>query len=197
MKAILIPIVMALLGAGLGGGAALALRPEAPEDPDEAAHEDAAEEPAEAEPAAEDHGGHDHAAAAHEQAAPAPAAHGEAHGGEAGGHGAAPFADYYKISSQFVVPVIEGDRTRALVAISLSLDLGTGGRDAALNQEPRLRDALLRVMFDHANTGGFAAGYTGDHRLEPLRAALLEQARAILGPSLKDVLITDIARQET
>lgn len=188
MKAILIPLVMALIGAGLGGGAALALRPEAPEEPDEAARGDDAETPAEAKPGADDHGGE-----AHGEPAPAPVAH----TAQAGGHGAGPAADYYRISSQFVVPVIEGDRTRALVAMSLSLDLGTGGRDAALNQEPRLRDALLRVMFDHANAGGFAGGYTGDHRLEPLRAALLERARAILGPSLKDVLITDISRQET
>lgn len=194
MKAMLIPLAMALLGAGFGGGAALALRPAAPEKPDaphdaapEATSEPAAEAPeddGQAKPAPEE-------AAAHEEAAP------EAAKGGKGGDGDAAAATFHQLNSQFVVPVIEGDRTRALVAISISLDLGPGGPEAAADQEPRLRDALLRVMFDHANTGGFSGGYTADHRLEALRAALVERARAILGPSLQDVLITNISRQES
>ena len=52
------------------------------------------------------------------------------------------------------------------------------------------------MLFDHANAGGFAGGFTGEGPIEELRAALRESARAVLGPDARDVLILDIARQD-
>ena len=117
-----------------------------------------------------------------------------------GGHGSGAAADdgYVKLDSQFVVPVIEDGRTISLVVLALSLEVepGAGAREAVFAREPKLRDALLRVMFDHANAGGFSGGFTAEARIEGLRDALRESARAVLGPGLRDVLILDIARQE-
>ena len=201
MKGLLIPAAMALLGAGLGGGAATMLGQGADAEkavPEEAggAHAEAAEGHAD-----DDHGGGEpadgHAKDGPATDGPADAGHGGAAPAKDGhGSGAGAGGDYVKLPNQFVVPVIEGGRTEALVVLSLGLDVAPGVREAAFAQEPKLRDALLRVMFDHANAGGFSGGFTAGEPLERLRAALRERARALLGPELRDVLILDIARQD-
>ncbi len=52
-------------------------------------------------------------------------------------------------------------------------------------------------MFDHANVGGFAGVYTDAANLVVLREALMEVSQRIMGEKIKDVLITDIVRQDT
>jgi len=104
--------------------------------------------------------------------------------------------DYVRLNNQFVVPVIEGGEVGALVILSLSIEAVAGASEAVYAREPRLRDAFLRVMFDHANAGGFAGAFTAGGALELLRAALRETARAVLGDIAIDVLIVDIARQD-
>jgi len=42
-----------------------------------------------------------------------------------------------------------------------------------------------------------AGVFTQSSRMDPLRKALLEVAQSILGPSVKDVLVTNIVRQDT
>ncbi|WP_244614834.1 flagellar basal body-associated FliL family protein [Pukyongiella litopenaei] len=104
--------------------------------------------------------------------------------------------EFVKLNNQFVIPVIEGDGVDALVVISLSLEAGTGQREWIYRQEPKLRDAFLRVLFDHANMGGFDGRFTKAETLGLLRTALLEVAQMQLGDSVADVLITNLARQD-
>lgn len=186
MKGLVIPLAMALVGAGLGGGAAFALRP-AP------AAEGAHAEGAHGDRGAEDAHAEEKKAGGHAEEAKAEKGHGDAKSGHGDGKGD---AGYHKIASQFVVPVIEDGRTRSLVVMALALDIVPAAADAVLDEEPRLRDALLRVLFDHANTGGFSGPFTEVERIEVLRAALLERARGIMGADVEDVLILDVARQE-
>ena len=80
--------------------------------------------------------------------------------------------------------------------MSLSLEVTAGGTEAVYQKEPRLRDAFLRVMFDHANAGGFKGVFTDGTNLGALRRALFETAHNILGPGVVDVLIADISRQD-
>lgn len=105
-------------------------------------------------------------------------------------------AEYVKLNNQFVVPVVASDRIEALVVVSLSLETDAGLREAVYAQEPKLRDAFLRVLFDHANMGGFHGAFTRSDRLGPLRTALREVARGQLGAAVREVLIVDIARQD-
>ena len=65
------------------------------------------------------------------------------------------------------------------------------------SQEPKLRDAFLRVLFDHAHTGHFGTGYTETASLDLLRRNLLAVAKQLGGESVRRVLITEIARQAT
>jgi hypothetical protein len=101
-----------------------------------------------------------------------------------------------KLSNQFVVPVVRDDRVAAMVVMALSVEVTAGMTSTVFENEPKLRDALLLVLFDHANAGGFDGPFTELSNLETLRAALREAAQAELGADVVDVLITDLARQD-
>lgn len=166
----LLPIILAFSGLGVGVGAGLFLRPAA-EPGGHAAAGDAAD--AEKAPAA-DEGQDEGGETDHEQGA----------------------AEYVKMNNQFVVPVVQDGRVDALVVLSLSLEVEAGNSETVYLREPKLRDTFLQVMFDHANVGGFSGSFTDGSNLIVLRTNLKEAAAMILGTSVRDVLITDIARQD-
>jgi flagellar basal body-associated protein FliL len=145
----LLPLLLAIVGVALGGGAGHFLRPH-PEP------EDHAEDPA------------------HPEEAP----------------------EYLKLANQFVVPILQGGRVVSMVILSLSLEIAPGTGEQIYAREPKLRDAFLQVLFDHANMGGFAGDFTETAALDPLRQALREAAAATLGALVSDVLIADIVRQD-
>jgi hypothetical protein len=101
-----------------------------------------------------------------------------------------------RLSNQFVVPVVRDERVAAMVVLALSIEVTAGMTSTVFENEPKLRDALLLVLFDHANAGGFDGPFTELSNLETLRNALREAARQELGDDVVDVLITDLARQD-
>jgi hypothetical protein len=103
--------------------------------------------------------------------------------------------EYLKLNNQFVVPVVEKNEITSMVVISLSLEAKAGMSNQVYSMEPKLRDAFLQVLFDHANMGGFEGAFTRSDLLMPLRTALREAARRELGKGITDVLIMEIARQ--
>ncbi len=104
--------------------------------------------------------------------------------------------EFARLNNQFIVPLVEGDAVTAMVVLSLTLEVDPGGTVAVFENEPRLRDRILRTLFDHANAGGFDAGFTQNGTMSLLRTALMETARSTLGQVVHDVLIVDIVRQE-
>ncbi len=169
----LIPVILALVGLGGGVGAGLFLRPA---------------------PTAEEH--------AAEGADPKKAGeHGEAAAeGEAADHEGEPeegAPEYVKMNNQFVVPVVEDGRVAAMVVLSVSIEVEAGNTEAVYQREPKLRDVFLQVLFDHANTGGFSGSFTDGSNLIVLRTSLKEAAALVMGTVVRDVLITDIARQDS
>lgn len=105
--------------------------------------------------------------------------------------------EYVKLNNQFVIPVVEAGQVAALVVISLSLEVSAGNTQMVFEREPKLRDVFLQVLFDHANVGGFRGSFTDGSNLVVLRQALKEVAIPVLGDQLTDVLIVDIARQDS
>ncbi|MDT8857984.1 flagellar basal body-associated FliL family protein [Paracoccaceae bacterium Fryx2] len=105
--------------------------------------------------------------------------------------------DYVKLNNQFVVPVVENGRVASMVVLSLSLEAKPGSTDLIYAREPKIRDAFLQVLFDHANSGGFRGSFTDGSNLILLRKALLEAARTTMGDLVTDVLIADIVRQDS
>ncbi|WP_444667638.1 flagellar basal body-associated FliL family protein [Cereibacter changlensis] len=105
--------------------------------------------------------------------------------------------DYVKLNNQFIVPVVEEGRVASMVILSLSLEVTTGGSEKVYAVEPKLRDSMLQVLFDHANNGGFRGSFTDGSNLVLLRKALLEVGQSVLGEMVSDVLIVDIMRQDS
>ncbi|MCX7286971.1 MAG: flagellar basal body-associated FliL family protein [Rhodobacterales bacterium] len=105
--------------------------------------------------------------------------------------------EYVKLNNQFVVPVVTDGRVSAMVVLSLSLEVEPGTTEAVYEREPKLRDAFLQVLFDHANVGGFSGSFTDGSNLILLRTSLKEASALVLGTIVHDVLITDIARQDS
>ncbi|MEO1140542.1 MAG: flagellar basal body-associated FliL family protein [Pseudomonadota bacterium] len=104
--------------------------------------------------------------------------------------------EYVKLNNQFVVPVVADDLIDSLVVMSLSVEISQGQSEVIYTREPKLRDAFLQVLFDHANIGGFQGEFTNASNMDVLRVALTETARGIVGQAVLNVLITDIARQD-
>lgn len=192
MMRLLLPLVLLLVGIGGGvgagfmmGGGDVATAPEesdgAADDGDGAANEQAAADgEGDAENGDDDHSGAD-------------AGPGEPQSVEPTGAG----TEYVRLNNQFIVPIVRNGSVRSLVVMSLSVEVDIGQSGAVFNREPRLRDGFLRVMFAHANAGGFDGIFTEASAMEPFREALREAARGTLnGATVHDVLITDITRQD-
>jgi flagellar FliL protein len=178
----LMPLLIALLGLGAGVGAGLALKP-APQ-----------VATAECPPAAEAE-----AAEGSADSAACPA-------GEADPFAPAPPKEkkkaeelaYVEIDKPFVVPIFAGEKVTAMVVLSLSVETDAEGAHDVEAVEPRLRDGFLKVMFRHANSGGFDGSFTTGRKMADLKSALLATAREVMGgPAVEEVLITEIARQDS
>ena len=105
--------------------------------------------------------------------------------------------EYVRLNNQFIVPIVRDGSVRSLVVLGLSVEVLTGGSAEIFNREPRIRDSFLRVLFAHANAGGFDGNFTEAAQLAPLREGLVEVLEGILGGEIVyDVLITDITRQD-
>jgi len=105
-------------------------------------------------------------------------------------------AEFVRLNNQFVVPVLRDGAVTALVILSLTIEAKPGSREEVFAQEPKLRDALLSTLFDHANAGGFSGVFTETQTLGSLRRSLGETARAVLPEIAKGVLIMDLVRQD-
>ncbi|MFN4058276.1 MAG: flagellar basal body-associated protein FliL [Roseinatronobacter sp.] len=101
----------------------------------------------------------------------------------------------HEIKNQFMVPLVEGNRIASIVLISLALDVPESAKAQVAQAEPRLRDRMLQVMFDHANLGLFEGVFTSNNNMGLLRRSLLEAAQATVGrDAVRGVLITEILR---
>jgi hypothetical protein len=105
-------------------------------------------------------------------------------------------SEFSKFDKQFVIPVMKSDKVASIIVVSISLEIAPGSGDRVSAREPKLRDLFLRVMFDHASMGGFRGAFTAPDTLDILRTALRETAKKELGADIRDVLITDIGRQD-
>jgi len=177
MKLIL-PLILLLLGIGGGVGAGMLLIPP-PIEPEAALG-----------PCGELPGAETEAAHAGDGQMAADAVHGDDSPVAPAGR------EYARINNQFVVPLVSEGGVTALMVMALSVEVLIGSRDLVFTHEPKLRDAFLQVMFDHANIGGFDGTFTSSSNMSSLRNALRSAARDALGEQVTDVLIVEIVRQD-
>lgn len=103
---------------------------------------------------------------------------------------------YVSIGTQTIIPVVEGERTRALMLFELAVDVDPSAHDQAVMLEPRLRDAFLRELLKMSSTGAFSETYTEDWVIDELRKNLGNAARRFLGDGMREILVLDVIRQE-
>ncbi len=168
----LLPVLLVLIGIGGGGGAGYVLRPAPVEQP---ASETGEAHETDAHSADSHDGGHKDDG--HSEEADLPA--------------------YVKLNNQFIVPVVYQDEVSALVVLSLTLETTADATTSLYNQEPKIRDMALRVLFNHAYSGGFDGHFTTPEKLDVLRMNLRDAVNELSGGKVHDVLITDIIRQDT
>lgn len=129
------------------------------------------------------HGGGSHGAASH------------GGGSHRGGSAATGDTTWFQFPQQFFVPVMRNGRLESTMVLSLSLEIPAAAAETAYAHEIKLRDAMLRQLLIHANTGGFDGNFTAEPQLRTLRADLVKTAQATI-PEVGAVLIGDIARQD-
>lgn len=164
----LLPVLLALVGTGIGIGAGVALRP--PPEP-----------PMEIHPC----GPGDDMMAEETETEPAEEEVTDSTQNE-----------FVRFSNQFVVSVVDDDKIVALVVMSLNVEVLPGNTEEVFRQQPKLRDAFLQIMFNHANIGGFDGAFTDTNKMTLLRNALLETARRQLGEPIVAIHIQDLVRQD-
>ncbi len=103
---------------------------------------------------------------------------------------------YAELNRQFVIPILDQERVVALVVSSLAVEVAEGATETVFEREPKLRDAFLEVFFVHAHGGGFDGEFTSSRAIQELKDKLREAALPIMGAELRNVLITEIVRQE-
>lgn len=171
MKKILIPVILTILGAGAGIGTGYVLGPKTPEQEAQTEGKVATQNPENKAENTQETQGESNALPSDN-------------------------ANYFKIQNQFIVPIIHHGKMTGMVLMSLAIEADPSLRDAIFKHEPKLRDAFLRVMFDHANIGGFDGNFTENGPMQLLDESLLRVAQGMIGIGIRDVLILEIARQE-
>ncbi len=120
----------------------------------------------------------------------------DGHGGDdPSGGGESTEAAWFQFPTQFFVPLMRQGDLRDVMILTVTLQTESASLDALSKKEHTLRDALLRQLMIHANTGGFDGNFTADRNLVTLREGLLQAAKTATDVPVTAVLIEDIARQ--
>lgn len=101
-----------------------------------------------------------------------------------------------KLPSQFVVPVITDQRVRAMVVLSVALEVEPAMADEVRTMEPKLRDVFLSELFGLAAMDGFKDTLITRTTLELVKETLSRKAQEVLKEPTVTVLITDMTRQD-
>lgn len=105
-------------------------------------------------------------------------------------------SEYFPLSSKLIVPFTRTDGVEAFVAIDLHIELEPGGVAHAEMHEPKLVDALLRVIVTFAATGAFDDHTRSVEVLDQLNRQLTLSAQAVLGSQVRGMLITNLITRE-
>ena len=102
---------------------------------------------------------------------------------------------WFRFPNQFFVPLMRDSDISGTMIVTLTIEMTKADEEAVYAQQHRLRDALLRALMIHANTGGFDGNFTADPQMGRLKTELVKVAKESSEGKITDVLIEDIARQ--
>ncbi len=115
-----------------------------------------------------------------------------------GGHGEEKSggAVYMKFSRQFVAPIVISGKPQAMMILDVNIEIDPDVGDSIYAEEPKLRDAVLKVLLRQGATGALGSIFADPAVLEETRAQILEEARAIIGDGARSILIMDVGYQK-
>lgn len=146
-----------------------------------------------------------------------PPAHGDDHAGSdshGGGHGGGDHGDshgsvkqvhsedstnglgYFNFRRNFIVPVVDDQRVRALILINVSIEMNESGIEDAQAREPNIRDAFMKTLLAMSHEGMFNQDITNPDVYSEVQARLLETAKLNVDESVRSILLVDYARQD-
>lgn len=120
------------------------------------------------------------------------ASHSDDHGQDSGKD----TLSWYRFPSQFFIPLIRQGEVADIMVVTATIEMPKSAEEDIYRQEHRLRDAVLRQMLIHANSGGFDGNFTSEAHLNALRRELLAAAQQVAGKNIKAILIEDIVKQK-
>lgn len=128
---------------------------------------------------------------------PGPEHESEAHNtGGHDAHGSSDGPSYYTLPNQLIVPIVSGSRMTSMVILSIGLETTEADRITVAHLEPKLRSALMSVLFDLSSAGALNGNYTARAWRDRVQASLLETAQAIAGDMVSDAFILEVNRQD-
>lgn len=103
---------------------------------------------------------------------------------------------YVDMERQFIIPLVAEGRVDALMVMTLAIEVDSAAYEEVALKKPKLRDAMLKSLFDHAYSGGFNGDFTAEYVMRDLRRSLIAASRRVAGEPVRNVLVTDIIKQE-
>jgi flagellar FliL protein len=103
---------------------------------------------------------------------------------------------YLKFKRQFVIPVMKDQKVGGLVLMNFNLELNEDAGDEVFSEEPKLRDAYMRVLLQMSSEGAFDGDLVSPATYEQLRYNLITASTRIIDEGVEDVLILDIVKQD-
>jgi hypothetical protein len=103
---------------------------------------------------------------------------------------------YLKFKRQFVIPVMKNQKVGGLVIMNFNLELNEDAGDQVFSQEPKLRDAYMRILLQMSSEGAFDGDLVSPATYEQLRYNLLTASSKIIDEGVEDLLILDIVKQD-
>jgi len=102
----------------------------------------------------------------------------------------------FEIDKQFVVPIIKSGSSVALVVLAIGIEIPESELEHTQTMEPKIRDMFLSTLLALGNRGVFDSNFTSASAQTAIKSKLLERSKSFVNPSVRNVFILSIARQE-
>jgi flagellar basal body-associated protein FliL len=103
---------------------------------------------------------------------------------------------FIDMEGKFVVPLVRGNRVRALIVVDLRLEVNSSAETRVQELKPKVRDLFLDTLYAMAVAGSFDGDLYSNNVQGEMRARLLEAARQVLQDDAKAILIGELLRQD-
>lgn len=130
-----------------------------------------------------------------DEGAPRKASPGGKKGEDPHGAGGSAAPTYMKFSRQFVAPVMRNGVPAAMMILDVNVEMDPALSESAYAKEPRLRDAVLRVLLRLSSDGSLGDLFSDPDVLEEARSQILNEVRGVIGDGAQAILIMDVGYQ--